>query len=308
MSTVHDQKDDDAEAAALLAAYRRSIEPPAGANEAIWAAIAARTGVDDDDDAPSRPRSSRSTLITIAIAAAVLLGIAAQLGVEIGRDRPATPQKAPYASDPATPRRALQGEGRGGAAEGQGPGDRPLDPAGVDPNEHGLEDRSLAPARDGADANEHDPEDRSTASTSAAAAEGRPAPRAPTGERGAAVSPVPEDRSTAPAPGSTPRASRAARAPSDEAPAPDLAAEMALIADAEAALRRGAAAEALRILDRHARNFPQGQLEPEREASRVSALCAQGRDDEARAAAGRFLARWPASHLARRVRESCGAP
>lgn len=103
------------------------------------------------------------------------------------------------------------------------------------------------------------------------------------------------------------------RAVADEPPAaarevgPDpLAAEMALIAAAEAALRRGDAAGALRILDRHRDTFPKGQLEPEREASRVTALCAQARPQEAHAVAGRFLARWPASHLARRVRESCG--
>src|SRR5690606_37833271 len=98
-----------------LAAYRRAIDPPPGASAAIWGAIAARSAA----AAPSEGRRgpARRVMITLAIAAAVALGIAAQLGTEIGRERPATPLGAPYASEPARPRAtALEA----GAGAGQG--------------------------------------------------------------------------------------------------------------------------------------------------------------------------------------------
>jgi hypothetical protein len=52
---------------------------------------------------------------------------------------------------------------------------------------------------------------------------------------------------------------------------------------ARTALGSGASAEALRLLDEHARRFPRGVLAPERTVSRIRALCALGRLPEARA-------------------------
>lgn len=85
----------------------------------------------------------------------------------------------------------------------------------------------------------------------------------------------------------------------------DLAGELALLAQAQRALARGAGDEALDALDRHARRYPRGRLVEEREAARVLALCAAGRGDEARAAATRFVARHPGSPQAARVSRAC---
>jgi len=73
----------------------------------------------------------------------------------------------------------------------------------------------------------------------------------------------------------------------------------------QAALRGGRPAEALRLLDGQARRFPQGALVEERAASRVFALCAAGRQTEARERAAGFLQRYPDSLLGDRVKESC---
>ncbi len=86
---------------------------------------------------------------------------------------------------------------------------------------------------------------------------------------------------------------------------PRLAEEVALLGRAQAALRDGAAPRALALLDEHAARFPEGALRQERAATRVLALCAIGRPDEASVEARSFLASSPASPLAARVRASC---
>lgn len=85
----------------------------------------------------------------------------------------------------------------------------------------------------------------------------------------------------------------------------DLAGELLLIQRAQRALARGDGAAALDALDAHARAHPRGRLTEERQAARVLALCAVGRADEARAAATRFVARYPTSPHAARVRGAC---
>lgn len=89
-------------------------------------------------------------------------------------------------------------------------------------------------------------------------------------------------------------------------PTSDVAAEVLLLGDAHAAIRNGQAEHALVLLDEHARRFPRGALGEERDASRITALCALGRVAEARAAADRFLRVSPLSPHAGRVRDSCG--
>ncbi len=69
-----------------------------------------------------------------------------------------------------------------------------------------------------------------------------------------------------------------------------------------AELRRGAATDALRILDRYDREFPRGALQPEATAARVEALMAKGDRARAKAIAEQFLAAHPDSPLAHRVR------
>jgi type IV secretory pathway VirB10-like protein len=91
-------------------------------------------------------------------------------------------------------------------------------------------------------------------------------------------------------------------------PAAALLRETALLRDAHRALRTGQADQALALLDRHAREHPDGVLREERLATRVLALCEAGRDEQARAEAARFLAAHPRSMHATRVRASCAAP
>ena len=71
------------------------------------------------------------------------------------------------------------------------------------------------------------------------------------------------------------------------------------------ALSRGDTATAMASLDEHASRFPRGALSEERAATRVHALCAQGRAAEARAAATAFVGAHPRSALAPAVRRAC---
>jgi hypothetical protein len=84
-------------------------------------------------------------------------------------------------------------------------------------------------------------------------------------------------------------------------------AEMLLIGEARAALQSRDAAHALLVLDEHAHRFPSGALGEERDAMRVTSLCALARVAEARAAASQFLRAFPDSPHAGRVRASCGS-
>jgi hypothetical protein len=100
-------------------------------------------------------------------------------------------------------------------------------------------------------------------------------------------------------------------APSRRVPAMtgDVAAEVRLLSDAQAAVRGGDAARALALLDEHAQRYPKGALGEERDAARVAALCALGRNAEARTLADRFLRTVPDSPHAGPMRASCaGAP
>lgn len=64
-------------------------------------------------------------------------------------------------------------------------------------------------------------------------------------------------------------------------------------------------AEALRLLDQHAREFPHGVLAVERTVERIVVLCHLGRREEARESSA-FLAAHPDSALRRRVESTCG--
>jgi hypothetical protein len=74
-----------------------------------------------------------------------------------------------------------------------------------------------------------------------------------------------------------------------------LAAESALLELARTGIAEGQAEHALAAVDRHTASFPQGLLREEREALAVKALVLAGRNDEARARAARFRARYPGS-------------
>lgn len=94
------------------------------------------------------------------------------------------------------------------------------------------------------------------------------------------------------------------RAPTD--PGPNLGPEVALMAEARSALGAGDPALAVELFQKHARRFPRGVFARERDVSWIVALCALGREDEAKRRAKVFLDRHGTSALADRVRRSCG--
>lgn len=89
--------------------------------------------------------------------------------------------------------------------------------------------------------------------------------------------------------------------------ADSLAVEMQLLGAARSALKAGDVNEALTKLDAHAQRFPRGALATERELTRVTALCAAGRSDEAETVARRFIATRPQAGYRKRLAGSCVA-
>jgi hypothetical protein len=87
---------------------------------------------------------------------------------------------------------------------------------------------------------------------------------------------------------------------------PPLAEEARLLKLAQQALRAGQPQAALTALAEHQRRFPRGQLALERNAARVTALCALGRTPQAQSEARAFLQQHPQSGLSQQVRASCG--
>ncbi len=113
----------------------------------------------------------------------------------------------------------------------------------------------------------------------------------------------------APATPRTPRRSKSSTAVVEPAPSnSDLEAELRLLRQANAAMRAGRNAEALRVLDRHAREFPRGQLAPERDYKRARVTCDLGQVEAARDLARSFLRTYPRSPMRARAREICAEP
>jgi hypothetical protein len=81
--------------------------------------------------------------------------------------------------------------------------------------------------------------------------------------------------------------------------------EAALLAEVQGALRNGQASLALGKLESYDRRFPGGVLRSEADAARVFALCAVGKADKARAAAARFVQRYPNAPATARVQGAC---
>ena len=86
------------------------------------------------------------------------------------------------------------------------------------------------------------------------------------------------------------------------APAEALRAELQQLDAARTRLAGGRPDEALRLLDAYARSTPHGRLKLEAEVLRIDALSKSGRSAQAKARAEVFLARYPNSVLAARVR------
>jgi hypothetical protein len=104
-------------------------------------------------------------------------------------------------------------------------------------------------------------------------------------------------------PNSTPEPVEPRRPASTAAPSLEL--ETRAFGDVQRALREGRPGDALRLLAEQEHAFARGALHEERAAARVLALCAAGRIAEARSARERFLASYPQSPAAERVRASC---
>ena len=108
-----------------------------------------------------------------------------------------------------------------------------------------------------------------------------------------------------PPPSPAPVATFASNPGPTEAPSDSLAEEVSMLRGARAALDRGEAAQALRLLDAHETRFHRGTLYEERLAARVLALCALGRIDAARSTAQELAHAAPQSPHLSRVRASC---
>jgi hypothetical protein len=86
-----------------------------------------------------------------------------------------------------------------------------------------------------------------------------------------------------------------------------LAEEVAMLSRATGALNGGRASDALRVLDEHARKFPNGALTEERRGARAQALCALGMRADAEKELVSLARTSPRSpHLAR-ARKLCGS-
>lgn len=81
----------------------------------------------------------------------------------------------------------------------------------------------------------------------------------------------------------------------------ELRAEIALLDRARNALREGASARALRLLDQHARRFARGALAPEGAVLRIEALVQRGSYREAESRSRAFVAAYPSHPLRERV-------
>ncbi|MCX4243834.1 RNA polymerase sigma factor [Paraliomyxa miuraensis] len=128
----------------------------------------------------------------------------------------------------------------------------------------------------------------------------RPAPYRPAPYRPALDRPASDhSASDRPAPSAVPPQETAA------ADASTLAAETRLLEQARSALRRGDVDEALVALDAHASAFPRGILLHEAHATRLRALCAAGRPDDASALAERLAPGQPTSRWHQVVAATC---
>lgn len=142
--------------------------------------------------------------------------------------------------------------------------------------------------------------EKTTATTHAASAAAVTAPEAPDARRARAAEPA----STPSTPSASQRRPRSGMAEVRE----DVAAELELVAEADAQLRSADYEGALSTLMAHTRRFPRGALREERQALRVLALCGKQPDERARRERERFLRASPDSVLTARVRAACEEP
>jgi len=120
----------------------------------------------------------------------------------------------------------------------------------------------------------------------------------------------------APTPSDAPVATPAARMPAPVArprpsrvePRSTLREENALLERAREHLRQGDPAAAMRVVAEHGTDYPDSALADVRTVVRIEALCALGKDEQARGEARVFLESRPSTTARRRVEKSCAAP
>jgi len=159
-----------------------------------------------------------------------------------------------------------------------------------------------------------DPAPAALESPAAGAGSARSSRRSPAAPDPAASSSTPSRNAASPAPATAPerahpaprsRPRAAPRSATDPATSADrLRAEVELMDRARAALERDDAAALGRMMDEHARRFPEGALREERRAWRAVADCRLDRPGAASQAA-RFLRDHPRSAQAAKVRRAC---
>lgn len=258
----------------LLRAFRQHESPSARAREHGFSALRARLALESAANGGPKPTPAangrlygiaRATLVTVAVAAAVLLAIkAVGSGVSALADRARQPAlEAPYQGEVGSdggqavsraPRILPPRRGDDGAAEASaGHGAPALEPAAPAPAEATKAHRG-EPSREA---------------------------ESPTGTR----SPRPR-----------------ASASSD---ASGLEEELALIKRATEAKKAGRHAEGLAALREHAQRFPRGVLADERMVLKAELHCAAGRVGEADALVESFLRERAGSALAGRMRNVC---
>jgi len=238
---------------AYLAAYRDAIEPPPGAQEAMWATLAAT----------ANPKPSRAKFwgpivgLSLAAAAACFWFFGQGLISQVPPFKEQA-QQAPYSHQEKQPPELLPGQG-------------------------------------------------SSQTPSSGVQEVAPPPSTP--EQGPeAASPLVRTSKQA-----TPRPAQAIpanRPPSQPIEAPEvagsIAGELRLLQRAEALLHQQQYTKALQVLEQHIQEYGStGQLVPEVTASKVTALCRLGREQQASSLQRLFVRRWPNSPLRPRVDSAC---
>ena len=264
----HSEPELDADALAMLRAYRAEERMPAELHERVWSRLRA-------DVAPGPGRWLRYGAVAGVLAAAAIAVL--WMGGQLLRGEPRAPanqagyERGGSTPEPASPRAAAPGEAHVQPVPSPGSA---LVPEGVASEAAAPKTERPTPATAGSDAASGT---RSSGRRGTNDADHRAAPLEP--------EPAPADPT--PAPGGT------------------LAEENRLLARARAALIDGQPEQALTRLGEHARRFPEGVLSEERKALRAVALCEAGRDADGEAAAQAFLREHPQAALAQRVRSAC---
>jgi hypothetical protein len=259
----------DADSRAELEAYKASVTPASATRDANWEAIARRALRGDGpawiDEASLVPRRRR-TRTWIAAAGITVAAAAAAVMLVAGPDLLVRGDGAAVPSTASY--EAADGERAASDAATRQQAERGVPAVRVDPQPTLIAEEEVASAVES-------PEVEVREKPQPAARRGRKAPpeRAPEGR--------------------------------DVDPLEVVRAESLLIGRARAALRDDDPAAASRLLDQHARRFPSGELEQERELLRVIALCDSGQTDAARRSARGFREAFSGSPLLGHLESTC---